>query len=285
MKKDVIIKWVGSKRKQAPTIISYFPDKINTYYEPFLGSGAVFRELLDSDIKVEKYVCSDICEELISIWNLVKDDPWTLLNEYTKRFDIMMSKQGKQRDEYYYNIRYKYNNESNNYQDKIHDFYYLMRSCFNGLPRWNSKNEFNAAFSVKKKGADPQKLEKTIIETHNILKNVDVEFRCCSFDEISPQYGDLVYMDPPYATLCSSLYMNQLNPTKFFDYCRNLRMHNIDYLFSYDGISGNMNYEYDVPKDIYDDHVYVESFNSGFKSMQKLKNNKVFDSLYISMNQ
>lgn len=282
MKKDVIVKWVGSKRKQAPVIVSKFPNKINTYYEPFLGSGAVFRELLDSNVKVDKYVCSDMCWELISIWNLVKDNPRLLLDEYTKRYDEMMSKEGKDRDDYYYGMRYKYNHECRQCPDKVHDFFYLIRSCFNGLPRWNRKCEFNSPFDVRKKGVDPKKLEKTLTETNAALKNIDVEFICCDFEKISPKTGDLVYMDPPYSTLCDGIYINGLPPQKFFDYCKRLRENNVDYLFSYDGKAGDKDYTYEVPKDIWDNLEMIESFGSGFRKFKSQANTTVIDSLYIS---
>ena len=54
------LKWTGSKRYIAKEIISYFPKKIDTYYEPFCGSASILIELLQSDIKVKKYIISDI---------------------------------------------------------------------------------------------------------------------------------------------------------------------------------------------------------------------------------
>ena len=62
-----VIKWSGSKRSQAKNIVSYFPREIDTYYEPFCGGCSVLRALLESDIKVKNYVCSDINEGLIDL--------------------------------------------------------------------------------------------------------------------------------------------------------------------------------------------------------------------------
>ena len=36
-----VIKWSGSKRSQASTLLSYFPEDIKCYYEPFIGGGAM----------------------------------------------------------------------------------------------------------------------------------------------------------------------------------------------------------------------------------------------------
>ena len=71
----VLIKWTGSKRRQARQIVVRFPRQIATYYEPFLGGGSVLYELLGSDIEVGRIEFSDICEPLIALWQVVKDDP------------------------------------------------------------------------------------------------------------------------------------------------------------------------------------------------------------------
>jgi site-specific DNA-adenine methylase len=71
----VLIKWTGSKRRLAKQIVAMFPCRISTYYEPFLGGGSVLYELLGTDIEVGRFECSDICEPLIALWNVVKDDP------------------------------------------------------------------------------------------------------------------------------------------------------------------------------------------------------------------
>ena len=70
-----VIKWSGSKRSQASDIIKYFPKEIDTYYEPFCGGCSVLRTLLESDIKVNKYVCSDLNTELIELWEAIKNTP------------------------------------------------------------------------------------------------------------------------------------------------------------------------------------------------------------------
>ena len=66
-----IIKWSGSKRSQSEEIIKRFPKEIKTYYEPFVGGGSVLFQLLNSNVKVDKYICSDINKELIDIWNCI----------------------------------------------------------------------------------------------------------------------------------------------------------------------------------------------------------------------
>jgi hypothetical protein len=79
-----LIKWTGSKRRQAAEIVSRFPAWIATYHEPFLGGGSILGRLLDSGIRVGRYDCSDAYAPLISVWNLVKDDPERLVAGYAR---------------------------------------------------------------------------------------------------------------------------------------------------------------------------------------------------------
>ena len=71
-----IVKWTGTKRLQCNEIIKYFPDYIDTYYEPFCGSCSVlFRLLNEPSIHVNNFVCSDINGDLIDLWKAIKMNP------------------------------------------------------------------------------------------------------------------------------------------------------------------------------------------------------------------
>ena len=50
-----VIKWSGSKRSQANTILSYLPQEFNCYYEPFLGGGSMLYA-----INPAKAICGDV---------------------------------------------------------------------------------------------------------------------------------------------------------------------------------------------------------------------------------
>ena len=82
MKFQPVIKWIGSKRNQSEEIIKRFPQYIRTYYEPFIGGGSVLFQLMNSDIKVDNYICSDINKDLINLWNMIKDNPSELCESY-----------------------------------------------------------------------------------------------------------------------------------------------------------------------------------------------------------
>ena len=75
------IKWVGGKRGLLEQIFPLFPKDFNNYYEPFVGGGAVFFELYSKGLlKNKKVVLSDINQELINTYNVVKNSPYELID-------------------------------------------------------------------------------------------------------------------------------------------------------------------------------------------------------------
>jgi hypothetical protein len=78
------------------------------------------------------------------------------------------------------------------------------------------------------------------------------------------------------------MYFGGIDLNKFFEYLKNM---NCDYVLSFDGISGNIDNTYDVPIDVYDEHIYITSGNSSFKRVIGLsKDSIVKESLYIKNN-
>lgn len=117
--KSQLLKWVGNKQRFAHEIASYFPTEFGTYFEPFLGSGAILATLAP-----ERAVGSDSFKPLIEIWQALKDDPQMLKHWYTERWDAMMS--GEKVTEYE-RIKASYNANPNGA-----DLVFLCRSCYGG---------------------------------------------------------------------------------------------------------------------------------------------------------
>ena len=158
MKFQPAIKWSGSKRNQSEEIIKRFPQYIRTYYEPFIGGGSVLFQLMNSDIKVDNYICSDINKDLINLWNMIKDNPSKLCESYKTLWrELNAISDIEEKKKYYYEIREKFNKLKN-----PEYFMFLSRTCANGLIRFNSKGEFNSAFNSYRPGINPTKLEKII---------------------------------------------------------------------------------------------------------------------------
>ena len=271
---EPVIKWSGSKRSQAENILTYFPREIDTYYEPFCGGASVLRRLLSSDIKVNRYVCSDLNGDLINLWNEIINHPEQVASHYKKLWNELNSDNDKQRKkEYFAMVRERYNKEHNPL-----DFMFIMRTTTNGMPRYNRDGEFNNSFHVTRDGIIPDTLEKIIYEWNKLLKDNKVEFIACSYNEIKPSAKDFVYLDPPYANT-KGMYYGTIDYTKLWDWLRNLPC---GCALSFDGISGEEDNTWNVPTDVYSKHEYLLSGNSSFKrTIGKSKDSIVYESLYL----
>ena len=267
------IKWSGSKRSQAAEIIKYFPKEIDTYYEPFCGGASVFEKLKKSDIKVNEYVLSDVNEDLIDLYQTIKNNPkelcehyerlWNELNQHGDSFEETELKK-----RYFEKVRKRFNEEKN-----PADFLFIMRTTTNGMPRYNKKGEFNNSFHVTRNGMMPNKLKKIIYEWNELLNGVEV--RCCSYTEIIPKESDFVYLDPPYANT-KGMYYGTIDYEELWEYLNGLEC---GWALSFDGKSDKDN-TYNVPK-IYDRHLYLKSGDSSFRRVIGKNRAMVWESLYI----
>lgn len=271
---EPVIKWSGSKRSQAEKILTFFPKEIDTYYEPFCGGASVLRRLLDSDIKVNHYVCSDLNSGLIDLWNEIINNPLEVYFYYKKLWNELNIDDDKQRKkEYFASVREQYNKEHNPL-----DFMFIMRTTTNGMPRYNRDGEFNNSFHVTRNGIIPETFEKIIFEWSHLLKKNNVEFISCSYKDIKPTDNDFLYLDPPYANT-KGMYYGTIDYEKFWNYLRSLPC---KYVLSFDGKSGDIDNTWNVPEDVYTRHEYLLSGNSSFKrTIGKSNDSIVYESLYV----
>lgn len=277
MSLEPAVKWSGSKRSQASEIISRFPVRINTYWEPFCGGCSVLRRLLDTPemfCKVDRFVCSDLNGDLIGLWNEIKDNPLGLVQEYKKLWDELNCDDNRERKKRYFeNVRSRFNDK----RDPA-DFLFIMRTTTNGMPRYNRNGDFNNSFHITRNGIVPERLRKILLEWSSALNCRDVEFRMGSYDQITPKPGDLVYMDPPYAA-SSGMYFCSFDVDRFFNWVASIP-DGVKWLVSFDGKAGDDDYTYDVPK-IYKKHEYIKSGNSSFRrTIGYRRDCEVFESLY-----
>jgi DNA adenine methylase len=176
------IKFAGGKTSLLPEILPRLPKKIGTYYEPFIGGGAVFFALA-AEGRFKEAVIGDANHDLIETYYAIKND----LGEIVRR---LKAHAGKHSEEYFYKVR------AQKGACDASRLIYLNRTCFNGLYRVNRKGEFNVPFG---KYANP-----TICDEEN-LRAVSAALRGVSFlpgdferSTMRARRGDVVYMDPPY---------------------------------------------------------------------------------------
>lgn len=273
-----VIKYSGSKRYQTNEILKYFPKTINNYYEPFCGGASVLKGLLDNDINinVNNYYCSDINNDLIQLFNIIKNTPEILYQHYSNLYTEFNSRDIQYRKEFFNKIRNKYNKEHNPL-----DYFFLTRTATNGMSRYNKKGEFNNSCHFTRPGISPNKLHSILFNWSETLKKYNVHFDCVDYTNIQPNKDDFLYLDPPYYNT-RGMYFGVIDYNVFWSWLKTIKC---NYLLSFDGISGNINNTYlDVPTDLYSKHIYIKSGNSSFKRMKNNKDSIVYDSLYIKVN-
>lgn len=268
-----LIKWTGSKRLQAGKIVAQFPRQIETYYEPFLGGASVLFELLHSDIEVGRFEVSDLCGPLIDLWRVVAEDPDSLIRDYIRHWRRLQ----KRGASYYYDVRREYNQDNDPYR-----FFFLLRTCRNGLVRFNAEGKFNPGFHGARPGMSPKRVVSILKEWERRLASKDVRFRALDYRRITAQPGDFLYLDPPYLTKDARYYQGQFDLDKFFVW---LKKQPCDYVFSLNGFLGDQDRKVDVPKDLFNEHILLDNGVSPFDRLNGMKALPVRDSLYVKRRQ
>jgi len=129
------VKWVGGKRKLVPTLLQMIPE-FGVYHEPFVGGGALFFGLAESDVTERWSNLSDQNERLIRSYRAIRDD----LDNVLSRLESMAKGHCK---EFYYQIRDQEIDQAQTDAEVAAWFIYLNRTGFNGLYRVNRSGRFN----------------------------------------------------------------------------------------------------------------------------------------------
>jgi DNA adenine methylase len=182
------LKWPGGKRWILPHIASLFRDRVfGTYFEPFLGGGAVFFGLAP-----RQAVLSDINSELITTYCQVRDAP----NEVLDRLKDLAVDRAT-----YYRLREW---EPRSDLDKAVRFLYLNRTAFAGMYRLNQQGKFNVPFGGGQRTPEPLWRDNLLISASTALRDVTVIQS--DFEPVLKRAvaGDLVYCDPTYTVAHNS---------------------------------------------------------------------------------
>ena len=192
------VKWAGGKRQIIAKLKSFIPVDYNTYYEPFVGGGALLFEL-----SPERAVINDYNHELINVYKVLCDE-----EKFKQMCKVLNAHETNHNEEYYYEIRNKDRNKKS--FNRLADYtkaartIYLNKACFNGLYRVNSKNEFNVPFGKKTKVNTYE--GSNLITVSNYLTMNNVTILSVDFEESvkDAKKGDFIYFDPPYDSDTSS---------------------------------------------------------------------------------
>lgn len=202
------LKWAGGKRQLVPEITAnYLPAKYNSYYEPFLGGGAMFLEL-----QPNKAVVNDSNSELINCYKVIRDSLDELMEDLQRHENT---------EAYYYDIRdwdRKKNYDSKTDVERASRIIFLNKTCYNGLFRVNSQGQFNVPFGRYKK---PNILDEAVLKAvSHYLNNNGVKILNGDFEEAlkDAKSGDFVYLDPPYHPISNTAYFTGYDVNGFNKY-------------------------------------------------------------------
>ena len=180
------------------------PQEFNTYVEPFFGGGALYWE-----IQPKNAIINDINITLINYWKTVKDNPNSIKEFIHKTED---------NENYYYQLRNKFNNKELKLEEQAGAFYYFNRTGFNGLWRVNKNSEYNVSYD----GVNKRDLNFLVSDIDNYSKQLKTtkimndDFRNI-LDDVKNDENAFVFLDPPYLD-CKTMYTESQDFMWIYEY-------------------------------------------------------------------
>lgn len=256
--KGQLLKWIGNKQKFAPEIISYFPQEYGTYYEPFLGSGAVLAALAP-----KRAVGGDVFMPLIEIWQQLHDDTERVIEWYAERHKLIVT-MGKK--EAYAKVLADYNSCPNGA-----DLLFLSRTCYGGVIRFRKSD---GAMSTPCGPHKPMPVDNFAERAHIwAARTHGTKFIHGDFEAVmgTAKAGDLAYFDSPYADSQGIIYGAQgFSVPRLFSVVSDLKRRGVAVAVSLDGTkkSGEKTVSLPIPDGLFEREVYVQLGSSMLKRFQ-----------------
>lgn len=264
------LKWAGGKRQLIAEIDRALPKDINersqlTYIEPFIGSGAILFWFLQKFPNVQNAIINDINTDLTQAYTIIKKEPKALIKALGK----LQAEYHKLNDEeskklFFLAKRETFNSRILNSLDNTVLMIFLNRTCFNGLYRVNSKNQFNVPFGKYDKpkicDADTIMADSKLLQKVTILNGDYKEVLKYATDD------SFFYFDPPYKPISKTSSFNSYAKDTFDDaeqtrlklFCDDLTEKNYQWLLS-NSDPKNVNSDDDFFERLYSgDNIYIK---------------------------
>ena len=215
------IKWVGGKSQLIEQLEAQLPADFDnwenvTYIDPFVGGGAMLFYMLQRYPNINHAIINDINSDLATCYRTVRDTPEQLissLKDIEKAYLALETEDG--RKDFFMAVRERYNEKNLDPIENTTKFFFLNRTCFNGLYRVNKKGLFNVPFG---KYANPTICDpETIRKDSELLQRVEIlngDF------EATFEYAHgntFFYFDPPYRPLSDTSSFNDYAKEAFND--------------------------------------------------------------------
>jgi DNA adenine methylase len=179
-----VLKWVGNKFRYAEAIANHLPADLGTYYEPFIGTGAVLGTLAPNEA-----VAGDSLPQLVALLKEIQQNPSGLVDHYAVAREALLA-EGR---DAYEAIKARYNDNPN-----PHDLLVVSRTCYGGVMRFTRTGYISTPMGPHKP-MPATKLDRNIKEWQQRLRGTEFVFQDFEITMRLAGPGDTVYCDPPYA--------------------------------------------------------------------------------------
>lgn len=221
MRAKPFIKWVGGKSQLIEQLDAQLPADFGswenvTYIEPFVGGGAMLFYMLQRYPNIQRAVINDINSDLVCCYQTVRDQVEALIESLRDYEQLYLALQTEDnRKDFYMAARSRYNEKNLDSIENTTLFFFLNRTCFNGLYRVNKSGFFNVPFG---KYANPTICDPDTLRMDSELLQ-RVEIMNGDFEETfqHAQGNTLFYFDPPYRPLSDTSSFNDYTKEAFND--------------------------------------------------------------------
>lgn len=253
-----LLKWIGNKQRFAHEIVGNFPERFGSYFEPFVGSGAVLGTLAP-----EHGVASDVIEPLVGLWQHVASDPETVKRWYAERWNRMLR---ASKEEVYEEVKASFNVKQN-----PADFVFLSRACYGGVIRFRQSDGYMSTPCGVHSPIPPRSFDHRVELWHNRVRNT--RFVLSDFEAVMEEAmaGDVVYCDPPYSHSQAILYGAQrFDLRRLIAAIERCKSRGVCVLLSIDGTkrSGNLLCDIPIPDGLFEQEAFVNCGRSMLRRFQ-----------------
>ncbi len=273
-----IVQYQGSKRKLAPQIMQYMPERFDRLIEPFAGMAAISVAVAHGK-RTDNFYINDLNAPLINMLEEAVEHPQKLIDDYSSVWNEQFSYDDHV--QHFYTVRDRFNSGDETPANML----YLLARCVKGAVRYGKNGNFNQSPDKRRHGTNPETLAPNVYAISNLLKG-KTTFSSYDYHQVldMAKPGDLVYMDPPYqgvSNVRDNRYFAGVPFDEFSEAIKVLDKKGIDYLISYDGECGGKEYGEQLPEDL---HCQKVMLNAGLSSQALLlgKKSTTFEALYIS---
>ena len=173
------LKWAGGKRWLVPHLTSLWqPHSLRRYIEPFCGGLAA-----PLGLRPKRAILNDVNPHLINFYKHLQCG-----------LELTMEMRNEEKSFYQHRAQFNKLISDGEWEgaEAAQIFYYLNRTCFNGLCRFNQSGEFNVPFGKHKSIS----YVRDFSSFRSLFKNWS--FTCGDLSKLQIEPGDFIYADPPY---------------------------------------------------------------------------------------